>query len=295
MKCSQNQKEKDMTTAVEQGFDFEKAEQRIKELQALKSSLSYENSMKKAENEDLLKQQKALISKVEELKANKKVIIDEMTAKVAENEKLLEETRLNRIAKQLEENDFKNQRRIFEADRNTLEAEKASFKELCELRESKLARAEDELKLKEVEVERMYKEAEARLTTLGEQEAELIKRQEQAHAKISESESLKKEADRIKLEAEKVLSDVTSQKTILDAEKKELNENNELLLRKYEVLRKEQDENEKKEKKLIETERDITLERNKLLSVKQKLNRDIESASIDASLKKELKKEIDNG
>mgnify|MGYP001576037060 CR=1 FL=1 len=282
-----------VVSQVSQDFDFEKAEERILELQRIKTSLSYENAQNKALNEELRRQVESVSRKIDELKDNKKQVILEIEAKVSESERMQEDLRQLRITKEIEQNDIDNQGKLIQQERDAFEFDKSSFKKNQEAREVFLSRKAVEIEEREKLSIHGIEEIEARLKEIENRERAIAQREFQAHSLVAESEQVKKEAEIASSESKKLMDEAKSQRSACDQAMKTLADDKEAFLLKESAFR-DKERSFSEEKSNLETlKRDLTLEQNRLFSIRNRIKKEIENSQLEEELKNEFKAKLD--
>ena len=270
---------------VEQGFDFEAAEKKIKDLQTFKTALSFEISKNQQNAEELRERIKMYEEKIEEHKRLKSAVLKEVEDKISESEKLTSELRSLRIQREYEKNDSENLKKTLDSERNSFQMDKASWKERSELKDEQQKRRQIELDDREKTIEYKFKEADVRLSTIFEREEKLKADIEAASTSISSAELKMKEADLLKNEGQKILDEGKSLLSLANEKMKDVNAHREDLIARERNIRIENDVLADDKKKLKQEQRELQMEVNKLTSIRQRLIKEIENASVEGKIK----------
>lgn len=277
---------------AENGFDFQAAEKKITELQKFKTALSYEISQNQARAEELNTRIKFLEEKIEEHKQLKGKVLSEVEAKISESEELSKKLRLQKIEYEHQKNDTQTEKRNIEADRNTLSLERSNFKERSELREEQLARREQAVLNDEKNMGYKVKEVEAKMDDLYKREEKIKELEKNAQATFSSSEVAKKEADMLKAEAQKFMDEALAMKSLADEKFLDINRHREDLLSREKSMKLEIRSLEEEKVKFKQDKRDLEMEANKLVELRNRLRREIDNARVEDGIKKEMKEEL---
>lgn len=281
-----------MDNHVEQGFDFQGAEQKIKELQTFKTALSYEISKNQQTAEELRNRIKFLEEKINEHKQLKESVLKEVEAKIAESELLNSELRKLRIQYEHEKNDMESMKKSFENDRNTFKLEQASWKERSEFKEQELSRREVAIGNLEKETKYKLNEADARLAEIFKREEKISNLEKSSQDKSGKTELTVKESEILKLEAQKMLDEAASVSKITDEKMVDLNKYREEIIQREHILKSENNLLLEGQRKLKKDEREVTLEMNKLQSIRDRLLREIDNSSLEPKFKSEFVEEV---